>query len=346
VFNISSKWLKQCVFALVGVVVLLGVRPVMTTLTLAQEQDRYQITLSVDGRTGTHQTGAENVGQFLAENDITIHPGDRLNHRLNRRVYEGMQVDIARAFYIKAWVDGEYTIMRVPAGTTMGTLRDTLQTAVSQPLIHAGDDTDVLSPTDNPAFYTWEIVRRHENGEIAYERVYTNAASLPTGETRVYQAGQPGQWEIEKTVTYVGGAPHTTRIVNESRTEPQHEIVHRGTGFALGALTDTSCPTFHYRRRVVKEATAYTAGFSCTGRRPVDRFYRITASGREVEHGIVAVDRNVIPLGTRLYVEGYGFAIAADVGGAIRGNKIDLFMECINDARRFGRRNVVVYVLY
>jgi len=64
-----------------------------------------------------------------------------------------------------------------------------------------------------------------------------------------------------------------------------------------------------------------------------------------VEHGIVAVDPTVIPLGTRLYVEGYGFALAADTGSAIRGYKIDLFMEYIGDARQFGRRDVTVFIL-
>jgi len=65
----------------------------------------------------------------------------------------------------------------------------------------------------------------------------------------------------------------------------------------------------------------------------------------EVEPGVVAVDPNVIPLGTRLYVEGYGFAIAADIGSAIIGNKIDLYMESLTESRRFGRQNVIVYIL-
>jgi len=93
------------------------------------------------------------------------------------------------------------------------------------------------------------------------------------------------------------------------------------------------------------EATAYTSGYGCTGKLPCDPWYGITASGMHVRHGVVAVDRTLIPLGTRLYVEGYGFAIAADVGGAIRGYKIDLFMYCINDARRFGRRHINVWIL-
>jgi 3D (Asp-Asp-Asp) domain-containing protein len=71
----------------------------------------------------------------------------------------------------------------------------------------------------------------------------------------------------------------------------------------------------------------------------------ITAMGLVAQHGVVAVDPGVIPLGTRLYIPGYGEAIAADTGGAIYGNRIDLCMNSYGEAMNFGRRYVTVYVL-
>jgi 3D (Asp-Asp-Asp) domain-containing protein len=71
----------------------------------------------------------------------------------------------------------------------------------------------------------------------------------------------------------------------------------------------------------------------------------ITKSGVPVERGIVAVDPRVIPLGTKLYIEGYGDAVALDIGGAIKGNRIDLFMESKKDAFEWGRRKVNVYII-
>ena len=115
--------------------------------------------------------------------------------------------------------------------------------------------------------------------------------------------------------------------------------------WVLGASADTSCLSFQYVRRLTMNASAYTAGPCCTGKGPGHPLYGITASGRHVEHGIVAVDPSVIPLGTRLYVDGYGFALAADTGSAIRGYKIDLFMYDLTDARQFGRRDITVFVL-
>lgn len=71
----------------------------------------------------------------------------------------------------------------------------------------------------------------------------------------------------------------------------------------------------------------------------------ITATGIRATYGVAAVDPSIIPLGTRLYIPGYGEAIAADTGGAIRGYMIDLCMENYSEAMQFGRRNVTVYVL-
>ena len=83
---------------------------------------------------------------------------------------------------------------------------------------------------------------------------------------------------------------------------------------------------------IILEATAYT----WTG-------YR-TATGTWPSRGTVAVDPEVIPLGTRLYIEGYGEAIAADTGGDIKGNRVDLYMESEDECWQFGRRPVEVVI--
>ena len=92
-----------------------------------------------------------------------------------------------------------------------------------------------------------------------------------------------------------------------------------------------------YAAVLTMEATAYL---------PTDGDgYGITATGIPATYGVAAVDPYVIPLGSRLYIPGYGEAIAADTGGAIIGNRIDLCMESYDECMEFGRRNVTVYVL-
>lgn len=71
----------------------------------------------------------------------------------------------------------------------------------------------------------------------------------------------------------------------------------------------------------------------------------ITRSGTQVSRGTVAVDPRVIPLGTKLYVENYGHAVALDTGGAIKENRIDLYMETKDEAFEFGRKEVRVWII-
>ncbi len=85
-------------------------------------------------------------------------------------------------------------------------------------------------------------------------------------------------------------------------------------------------------------ATAYSP-YCCRG---VDS---ATAIGLRAGYGVVAVDPRVIPLRSRLYIEGYGYAIAGDTGGAIKGLRIDLGMDTLRAAKQFGRRSVRVYIL-
>lgn len=84
-------------------------------------------------------------------------------------------------------------------------------------------------------------------------------------------------------------------------------------------------------------ATAYTGGtYTAMGLRPVRDPNGLSS---------VAVDPNVIPLGSKVYVEGYGYAIASDTGGAIKGNKIDLYMNSVQECFAFGRRTVTVHLV-
>lgn len=107
-------------------------------------------------------------------------------------------------------------------------------------------------------------------------------------------------------------------------------------GYYAGDQYVDESPSY-YGGAIEMEASAYLPGDGDG--------YGITATGIPATYGVVAVDPSVIPLGTRLYIPGYGEAIAADTGGAIVGNRIDLCMESYGEAMAFGRRSVTVYIV-
>lgn len=96
-------------------------------------------------------------------------------------------------------------------------------------------------------------------------------------------------------------------------------------------------------------ATGYTAGYESTGKSPGHPEFGITYSGVKVTRDLystVAADLNVFPIGTILFIPGYGYGVVADKGGAIKGNKVDLYYETVEDVyEKWGKKKVEVYVV-
>lgn len=96
-------------------------------------------------------------------------------------------------------------------------------------------------------------------------------------------------------------------------------------------------------------ATGYTAGYESTGKNPGHPQYGITYSGIEVRRdhlSTIAADLDLFPLGTILWIPDYGYGIVSDIGGAIKGNKIDLYFDTEADVYRYwGKKTVDVYIV-
>ncbi|GAB6172579.1 3D domain-containing protein [Paradesulfitobacterium aromaticivorans] len=175
--------------------------------------------------------------------------------------------------------------------------------------------------------------------EIRLEDVPVNAPTefretnkIPPGMSRILEEGQKGmQRRVVKSIL-VNGEVNEEYVVNEFiLNAPKKRVVIRNTKPVSGEQVDIS--KLEISRSFVMEATAYTY----TGNR--------TATGVYPHEGLIAVDPKVIPLGSKVYVEGYGYAIAADTGGAIKGQKVDVFFSSLNRALEWGRRPVQVFLL-
>lgn len=181
-----------------------------------------------------------------------------------------------------------------------------------------------------------------ESVKIEPPTLFETNRRLPPRQRVLVQQGEPGEKRIEWRITLRNGKEVKREKVSEEVVQPPQPRIYEVGVYAhiasRGAVGRGN--SFRAVKTLEMNASAYTAhrsgGGTGTGR---------TASGMPAGYGMVAVDPKVIPFGTVLYIEGYGMAIAADKGRAIRGHKIDLFFATRAQALQFGRRRVRVHIL-
>ncbi len=162
--------------------------------------------------------------------------------------------------------------------------------------------------------------------EIPYDTEYHDVQTIPRGSQTTGRRGVLGSSVVEYSVTYINGV-ETERVQTAEyvSTYPVSAVVYRGVGGTVESLS------FSYYLDC--NSTMYYSGGT-------------TASGLPADENVVAVDPNVIPLGTRLYIPGIGVRIAADTGGLIKGNIVGICFDRDNPmAQGYGRRDIRVYIL-
>lgn len=162
---------------------------------------------------------------------------------------------------------------------------------------------------------------------------------LAPGKSKMLRDGAHGYAWVTERVTFWDGVVVGRQVLSRQVVHgPTRGVVLVGTPKTLAQLR-AIMPRVALGEAMTMIATAYTADTATSA--PTG----YTATGILAREGVVAVDPRVIPLGTKLFVPGYGFALAADTGGAIIGNRIDLCMDSYDRAVQFGRRPVQVYIL-
>lgn len=199
------------------------------------------------------------------------------------------------------------------------------------------------------------VTRVTKSQIVEHERIYFHEIrranhNLERGVTRTVQRGREGRKAEHYEVVYEDGQRVSKTLLRTEVMEPKVDrIVEYGT---IGSLSRGG-NTYRFTRVFYVTATAYTAGPESTGKSPGHPAFGITRSGLPVEVGHIAVDPDLIPLLSHVWVEGLcafsaqftGSYFATDTGGAIQGNRIDIYFERVEDALRFGRRRMRVYVL-
>lgn len=176
------------------------------------------------------------------------------------------------------------------------------------------------------------VTYRIEDLVIPVTTEYIETDQVAPGMSKIREQGEKGVERRVIRTTYVGGELNDEQTLHQFLLDaPKKRVVMQNTkpvktvGFDISQLK--------VKKTFTVEATAYTH----TG--------NPTATGVYPREGLIAVDPRVIPLGTQVYVEGYGYAVAADTGGAIKGNIIDVFFPSLQRCLDWGRKPVTIHIL-
>ena len=237
------------------------------------------------------------------------------------------------------------------AGIALGDL-DRVEPALTAPIAEA-TDIRVIRVRQS---------QEHHQEVVPFDYIHRDDPTLPLGLRRQVQAGSPGTL-IRRIETRTEDGEVVSRTVAEDRMldMPRADVVYYGTKSLSGSLASleaatrlvpgygaVASDTLAVSRILHVVATGYEAGPRSTGKQPGHQWYGVTSIGWRATPGIIAVDPRLIPYKTRLYVPGYGFGIAGDTGDAIVDKeipRIDLFYDTEQEAMRWGRRNLPVYIL-
>lgn len=282
------------------------------------------------------------VEEVLDEKDIIIRPFDKLQNSLAEKIKDGTIIEIKRARSAVITVGGQER--------QIYTLADTIGQALDEAEIYLGIMDKVepsleteLCDTDRIIVTRVEELISSKTDKIPFENEIKFNEKLDKGLVRVIKKGQEGKKEIAEKIVFNDGKEALREVIWEKVIQsPVAAILEQGT---RDTFVSSRGVTLKFTKAIEMVATAYDATFASTGKNSDHPQYGITRSGLKVKHGIVAVDPKVIPLGTHLYVEGYGESIAADTGGAIKGNRIDLYFESPKDVAKYGKKRIKVYVL-
>lgn len=301
----------------------------------------------------TVRTRASEVIDVLNEQGIEVTDTDKLNVPSDSKPDEDNEIVLRRGKEIRVVTsDNEETVVVTSADTEQALREAGYITSDTDEITLDGGS---IAASDTVEIKSISVTYESEEEEIPFETTYQDDPDSYKGTDTVVTEGINGiKLKTYKVLTYDNGEQKERTLENETTiSEPVDKVVKKGTkDKPVSTTSASSAPDtgstiagHHYSKKITMQATAYTTPATENG--GCSR----TASGTQLRKGVVAVDPNVIPLGTKLYVVSadgkyvYGVASAEDTGGAIKGNKIDLCYPSYSDCINFGRRDVIVYVL-
>lgn len=341
---------------LAALLVMVGVLTALLSQT-AFAQNSYMIT---DGDHVTmHQSYSTDPDVVLDEAGIELSEEDTYTTSYNDGV---SRIDIQRMQLVTVNVRGEQRVIGTYGETAQQLLERLGVTLSSYDTLSCAPETESYD-----GMHIDVVLRREEfveyDSPIAFETNYFEDPSLDEGEEIVLTEGVDGLVHRKEQIVYENGIEVARLTLEETvLTEPVHALIVRGPQSVLTeqpdapeyvaeaksaskignqSITTAGGTTYTYSDTLTVTCTAY----SCEG------YTGITATGTVARVGAVAVDPRYIPLGTKMYIVSndgqyvYGYCVAEDTGGSIKGMKIDLYFDTVAECWDFGVRTCTVYVI-
>lgn len=329
-----------------------------------------QFTVTVDGQSTSAWTTSNTVKDILAKAEIEVSEHDKVTPALNEEIDPNTAVSVEKAYEVTI-LDGLEEKKVWSTSTTVADFLKQHKITLSDLDRVEKEMDELILPGSEVRVVRVEKVTDVVEDKVKFAKETKKDSSLLKGSEKVVQKGEEGLVEKTYEVVMENGKEVKRELKGEKVVkEAKKQVVAVGTktvvaSISRGADTKAAAPAPQKAaatpakttktaapapaqstppsssREFYVSATAYTA--FCTG------CSGITATGINLKANphlkVIAVDPSVIPLGSKVWVEGYGYAIAGDTGGAIKGNKIDLFMPDRAAALAFGRKQVKIKIL-
>ncbi len=310
-----------------------------------------QVTLVIGDKSEKVWTTAKTVDQLLKDRQVSIKDQDELHPSKTSAIKKDMIIKIDPAFLVTVNDGGK----EKKVWSTSTTVADFLK---QQGM--GLNSLDRIQPSLNINLHQNDIVhivRVQKVTDVVEESKRFNVekkedSELEIGRERVVKEGQTGLVTKRFEVLKENGKEVSRKLIHQEIVKPvKNKIIAIGTKKKVNrsrkmvarqvSTHNESATSENSGREIFVNSTAYTASCNgCSG---------FTATGINLKANpnikLIAVDPSIIPLGTRVYVEGYGYAIAGDTGGAINGHKIDVFFSSKSEAYRWGQRQVKVRII-
>lgn len=307
----------------------------------------YTITVDNNGKLQTVMLAKGTVEDVLDKADIQLGTSFVSVPSEQTEVTSDMNVSIYEAKKITVTADGKTEDVLAPVGNVVESLNKIGYEVTDDDILDVSKDSDVfesMSVTVKRVTYGEETTTE----KIAYDSVTENSDKVELGETKLDTKGVNGKKLVTRECKYIDGKKVSEKeIGSKTIKEPVDEVTLVGTKGAAtsgsaGTFTDSNGVTVAYSQVLTGSGTAYTAPAGAG-----------TATGVKAYHGGVAVNPNIIPYGSKLYIVStdgsfvYGYATAVDTGGALMDGSaiVDCFYNTYDECVNFGRRDMNVYVI-